>query len=91
MDSIDDQTGSVMKIRKAGHIEEIAARFLSGHIGYDFKRNLCQLFENGREGFRAILLLTISFKYMIRKSMDPIDTERVDTSMERVDEEGGAP
>lgn len=37
--SINDQIDFVMTIRKAGHMVEIVARFLSEYIGYDFSRN----------------------------------------------------
>lgn len=79
-----------MKIRKAVRMVKNAARFLSAYIGYDFNRNLGQILENGTEAFCANLQTLISFRYLIRKSMEHIETERAEMSSERVYEEVGA-
>lgn len=76
MDSVDDQTGSVMILKKAVHIVDIVARFLSAYIGYTFNRNLGELSENGTEVLRTNLLTAIPFKSMKSKSMKPIGTEQ---------------
>lgn len=51
MDAVDNQTGSVTRLRRAVQMVDIAARILSAYIGYYFNGNLRQLFETGTEVF----------------------------------------
>lgn len=44
MVSVDDQTDYVTRLRKAGHMVDHAAKFLSAYIGHNTNQNFGKLF-----------------------------------------------
>lgn len=74
---------------KAVQLQFIAARFLSVYIGFNFNHNLSQLFQNDSEQFCAILLIAVSFKFIVNKWIENIEIEQMDASRNDQNEQSG--
>lgn len=67
-----------MKLETASHIVEATAIVSSAYIGFDFNRNLNQLFESWTGELCAIFLTAILFQFFIREWIKSTESEHLE-------------